>query len=568
MEVKGNLTKEERLATLKKFTAPHFKQSALVLVGEPNKAVKDKMQALILKDKQEKHDLEWRVKQQEEVNKKRAEKQAKQLAREQKKAEKAKKEAEAAAQKAAAEAAKPAAADGEEKKPEDKAEGEGEEKKADDAPMEVDGEKKEDEEEDDDEELEANIKELVEASPPKVELADEERKQFFRKPKQSDILAATLSTAFTSFTLPEKEEGFDDVKYDWYTKTKSGTYLKNWVLNLKLTLRVEDLQPGEWFTKQWSSWQQQLQQWHAKKTEFELAKKNEREAKRRKILEEKAAAEKKDEEKKEGEAKEGEAKEGEEAKQAEKKEEPAAEKEEKKAADEAEKDGEDDDLDVFGVENILDTGKGRPLFESFTWEDWALLSLRYELYLLVHAFRKDVDDPERPGIHEDHLSFYYQKYYHKQLNPKHYGKESNAEVVDLVKDTVVIDKAPPVLKSELSDDTDAVDIFVKLTEDNRRERQRRIDAGDETARLKFSPQVDQQLQPPGPITVPPTGAAATVPAGVSVVGGIQAPRPWQQGVRPVGPQWQQGRPVSVRWPQQTYAPRQPYMSTPKWRSGS
>ncbi|CAK0905731.1 unnamed protein product [Prorocentrum cordatum] len=58
MEVQGNLTKEERQATLKKFSAPHFKQSALVLVGEPTKAIKDKMQALILKDKQEKQDLE------------------------------------------------------------------------------------------------------------------------------------------------------------------------------------------------------------------------------------------------------------------------------------------------------------------------------------------------------------------------------------------------------------------------------------------------------------------------------------------------------------------------------
>lgn len=32
-------------------------------------------------------------------------------------------------------------------------------------------------------------------------------------------------------------------------------------------------------------------------------------------------------------------------------------------------------------------------------------------------------------------------------------------------------------------------MFVKLTEEHRRERQRRIDAGDETARLKFVPQL-------------------------------------------------------------------------------
>jgi len=239
-------------------------------------------------------------------------------------------------------------------------------------------------------------------------------------------------------------------------------------------------------------------------------------------------------------------------------------KEDEPMGDEDE-DKKDDDLDIFSIEDVCDVGNGEPLFVNFSFEDWVLLSLRYELFLLIHAFRKDVDDPDRVGVHEDHLSFYYQKYYHKQLNPKHYGKESNAEVVDLVKDTVVIDKAPPVLKSQLSDDTDTVDIFVKLTEENRRERQRRVDAGDETARLKFSPQVDQQLQPPGAATVQPAGAAAIVPAGLSVVGSLQATMPWQQGVRPAGPQWQQGRPVSARWPQQAYAPRQAYMSTPKWR---
>ena len=31
-------------------------------------------------------------------------------------------------------------------------------------------------------------------------------------------------------------------------------------------------------------------------------------------------------------------------------------------------------------------------------QDWALLSLRYELHLLVHGFRKDLDDAERTGL--------------------------------------------------------------------------------------------------------------------------------------------------------------------------
>merc|ERR1719253_1081075 len=148
-------------------------------------------------------------------------------------------------------------------------------------------------------------------------------KQFFRKHKTADIAPTLLSTAFTTFTIPEKEEGFADVKYEWFPKAKSAEHLKAWVQNMKLTTRIEDLQPGEWFTKQWAAWQQQLQQWHAKKTELELARKAEvakaaaeREAKRRKILDDKAAAEKKAkeaEEKKDEEMKDGEAKEGEEA---------------------------------------------------------------------------------------------------------------------------------------------------------------------------------------------------------------------------------------------------------------
>jgi len=198
--------------------------------------------------------------------------------------------------------------------------------------------------------------------------------------------------------------------------------------------------------------------------------------------------EKKDAEMKDAEAKEGEAKEGEEAKEAEKKDEPAEEKEEKKAADEPENDGEDDELDVFGVENILDTGKGKPLFEGFTWEDWALLSLRYELYLLVHAFRKDVNDPERPGIHTDHVQFYYNRYFRKSLNTKSYGVETYGELVTFIKDTVSVNKKNSVLEVHVSDELDNFALFLKLTEECRRERRLMLDSGDESCALKFNQQ--------------------------------------------------------------------------------
>ncbi|CAE7774672.1 unnamed protein product [Symbiodinium microadriaticum] len=81
------------------------------------------------------------------------------------------------------------------------------------------------------------------------------------------------------------------------------------------------------------------------------------------------------------------------------------------------------DNDVFEIEDVTDIGTGEPLFFNFGFEDWALLSLRFELHLLAHAFLHDCGDPERSGIYPDHLLFYYNRYYKKGLNPKNYGVE-------------------------------------------------------------------------------------------------------------------------------------------------
>mmetsp|Transcript_10824 Transcript_10824/g.28944 ORF Transcript_10824/g.28944 Transcript_10824/m.28944 type:complete len:528 (-) Transcript_10824:126-1709(-) len=252
MEVRGNLLKEEREKVLKAFAAPHLRVSAAVLMGEPTKDFKDRMQTLILQDKQETEDAEWKVKQQEQISKKRMEKAAKLAEREQRKAKKARTEAEA-----------PAAKEGEE------------EKKPEAAPMEVeegpDAEEKE---------LDTQIEELIAATPPKATLTEEEKKLFFRKPKNPDLSPMLLSTSFASFTIPDKEEGLAEVKYEWYKAAKASSFLKEWVSSKKLTVRVEDLQPGEWFAKQWSSWQTQVQQWHAARAEY--AKK--RQAKAAKVM--------------------------------------------------------------------------------------------------------------------------------------------------------------------------------------------------------------------------------------------------------------------------------------------
>merc|ERR1712060_766171 len=92
----------------------------------------------------------------------------------------------------------------------------------------------------------------------------------------------SLGTSFTNFTLPTKEEGFDDVKYEWDKKTKCAGYVKDWILHRKLTTRVEDIQPSEWFTQQHGAWQQQLQKWHLKQAEWKVLAKSRADATRQK----------------------------------------------------------------------------------------------------------------------------------------------------------------------------------------------------------------------------------------------------------------------------------------------
>merc|ERR1712217_244953 len=119
------------------------------------------------------------------------------------------------------------------------------------------------------------------------------------------------------------------------------------------------------------------------------------------------------------------------------------------------------------------------------------------------------------------------------------------ELCDLVKDAVTIDEDKKVLVSTLSEETEEFDILVKLTEENRRERQRRVDAGDETAKIKFSPLAVQAPPSVKPVATPKQMPAAAA-AGASVVKPAAKPatvrpptaRPAYgrlTGVRPVGP---------------------------------
>lgn len=540
MEVKENLTAADRIATLKRFNHPAYKKVAHVVMGEPSATYKKVVQSRILKDKQEKAVSEWKARKAEKTRKKQLELRQKQLADMRKKAEEARKKAaeekkkkaeevkkkveeakkkrvEEAAKKKAAEEAKKKAEEAKEKGEEGeeaKEEGEKAEEEApkEEAPKEEETkeeaaeepkeeetkeeEVKEEAKEEADEEMKAEESE-EEPEPTGVELTEEDKKVWFRPPSVSDLTPAVLAQAFGKFTLPEKSEGFDDIKYEWQPAAKANDYLRTWVVDKKLTARMEDLTPSKWSKEKHAAFAKAVKEWQAKQKPL-LAK--------RQAEQKKKAAEKK---KKQAESAD-----------------PDAEVEE-------EEEEKTEEFDIFAVEDIQDAGNGEPLYVNFEFEDWAMLTLRFELFFLVQAFKKDVDDEDRPGVHESNLSFYYQKYFSKQLQAKWYGKESIQQVVELVKDAATIAEANKVLQTSLEtgDLVDTFDIFVKLTEEGRRERMRRIDAGDETARIKFDRMLTQ-ISRPTVASVATTAAALPSPQllqpkGKGKIGGKGPTTAWQ-----------------------------------------
>merc|ERR1712039_58966 len=169
-------------------------------------------------------------------------------------------------------------------------------------------------------------------------------------------------------------------------------------------------------------------------------------------------------------------------------------KAEEKKKEEGAKDGEEEankepefdemDVDVFTHENINDIGNGKPLFAGFEYEDWTLLSLRYELHLLVHAFRHDVADPDRETFHESHLMFYFNKYFGKWFDLKLMKLENFDGLCELISDSVTLNKTTKFVEAVEPEDA-PLDKFLRHTENHRRERQNCVDAGDESASLKF-----------------------------------------------------------------------------------
>jgi len=159
-------------------------------------------------------------------------------------------------------------------------------------------------------------------------------------------------------------------------------------------------------------------------------------------------------------------------------EENASLQEEKKQLEEFEK------IDVFGVEDINNVSNGRPLYSAFATEDWLLLGLRFELYLLLNSFQQDVKEEDRKCMHIDNLAYYYQKYTKKLLSTTQLGFEDVPRLVNsFLKDAVQVDPKTNILKVSIPL-MESFDVFVMLTEEARRDRERRVALGDTTVQIK------------------------------------------------------------------------------------
>jgi len=470
MEVKGNLIKEERAAALAKFKSSGvFKTVAEVIASTPPSSFQNIVKAKTTKAKQDiadreakvehvKEVREWKVRKntkQAEIAKKKKEKQLK------KNAAKVAKTREAAIKKAKHAAAVKAA----------KAKGEPE-------PAEEEEAAEEEEPESADEAESEGEPEPTETPAAKVTLTAEEKALKFAAHAVADLTPSALALSFTKFSFPADDE-FDTVKYSWAKEKEAAAYLKNWILEKKLVTRVEDISPSAGFKQKSQQWSSTLQQWKTKQADYrsmvakKLAAKNAKMAakiaaeKKAKALAEakaKAAADGKEEEKKA--------------------EEPApAAVEEEEEEPEAEIDFEG--IDVFGTKDILDIGGSVPLFKDFQNDDFTLMALRVELHLLVHAFSKDCNDPDRTGMHLDHVGFYYQKYFGKPLTFSSYGVQKPAELIELVKDSIHVTKQN-CIESLIPAELESNAVFAKITEEARRQRHLLIDMGDESAKLKLN----------------------------------------------------------------------------------
>lgn len=266
-------------------------------------------------------------------------------------------------------------------------------------------------------------------------------------PRIPDVSEKMLIPKLSKISLPSCAEGFDSIECPWLDQASAEEWMNKWMLNQKTTSIVESLIPGQWFTTKLKAWHEMRGALRQRHMDFA--------AKRRRSAVDTDA---------------------------------------------------NDVVDLSEVKDVHDAdGKGTPLYANFKYEDWLLLAWRYELHLLSHAFIRDVNDPDRQGIPEIHVPHYFQVYYKMPCQPRKLNANSVEEALKVLREPVkLVNKGGKcrLLQSTLGDDASLED-FLMSVEQYRRDRFRRIDAGDESAQLKF---------PKAPSTAPPAGAKAALPA--------------------------------------------------------
>lgn len=288
--------------------------------------------------------------------------------------------------------------------------------------------------------------------PPEPELGDSV--VFLPKADSSvpDVSQKAVSATFAKWTLPVKDEGFSKIEYPWLAKDAAEAYLRKGVLERKASLIVEGLKPSEFslaMKKAWTDMRLKLRENHQA---FKALHKD------------------------------------------------------------SSGDNPANDLASIPVDSVDDVHdadfKGTPLYANFKYEDWLILSWRVELHTLVHCFAHDVDDDERPGIPEAHMQHYYSVYFGGKLDASKLGCKDLAAAVKLLRQPAEIVDAGKtrVLRSQLPADT-AMEEFIRKVEGWRRDRLRRVEAGDESAVLNF----------PAPAKAAGKAPMAKVAAGKAVV---------------------------------------------------
>ncbi|KAF4695662.1 hypothetical protein FOZ60_003675 [Perkinsus olseni] len=457
VEIRGGLLEEERSKIMEQF--PGRERTAVVCVGKPTADytayVKDIVRGEIFAEKELERERKLNVLKHEYKIRQMERERAKKVREAARAAERARIEAAEEARKKREEAAAAAAKEaGDEGKDEAKTK-EGDQK-MEPAPVE---EKKEEAPKEEAEEEE----EEPEPTLPPTEVTDEEIKQrlrvenvedsrtanlvreeklsegCYRKMPFSDISHKALSECYLSFTLPQETEktprglqAFDSIKFVWEKKAAATQRLEAWVKSHKVLEKVSSITgPTDWFKQQMEAWMNTKLEWRKAQRLYQ---------------EEQAKARSPDEKMEDAPA----------------------------------------EVDVWVPEDVCDIdAKKTPLFAKFQLVDWQLMNLRYELHLLCHAFERDAtsQDADLKGIHKSLLQHYYQTYVMRGvLVPSLYGAHSLDQILDtLLVDTIMIDK-DGVLKAV--HDIDApLSTFVRLTEAARREREAKIAAGDDSAKL-------------------------------------------------------------------------------------